>query len=70
MISWAKLKKMVQDDGDKINLDIKAPDGTPVREEGEGKEGKAEARRQEEEMREWGSIELQVVQSYWIIECV
>ena len=46
--------------------------GTCVREreEGEGKEGKAEARRQEEEMRAWGSIELQVVQSYWIIECV
>lgn len=40
MISWAKLKKMVQDDGDKINLDIKAPDGTPVREEGEGKDKK------------------------------
>lgn len=37
MISWKKLKKMIQDDGDKINLDIKAPDGTPVREEGEGK---------------------------------
>lgn len=33
MISWAKLKKMVKDDGDEINLDIKAPDGTPVREE-------------------------------------
>lgn len=40
MISWAKLKKMIQDDGDKINLDIKAPDGTPVREEGEGKDRK------------------------------
>lgn len=40
MISWAKLKKMVQDDGDEINLDIKAPDGTPVREEGEGKNKK------------------------------
>ena len=40
MISWKKLKKMVQDDGDKINLDIKAPDGTPVREEGEGKDRK------------------------------
>lgn len=38
MISWAKLKRMIKDDGDEINLDIKAPDGTPVREEGEGKE--------------------------------
>ena len=28
MISWKKLKKMIQDDGDEINLDIKAPDGT------------------------------------------
>ena len=33
MISWKKLKKMIQDDGDKVNLDIKAPDGSPVREE-------------------------------------
>lgn len=33
MISWKKLKKMVQDDGDKINLDIKAPDGSPVKDE-------------------------------------
>ena len=40
MISWKKLKKMIKDDGDKINLDIKAPDGTPVREEGEGKDRK------------------------------
>lgn len=40
MISWKKLKKMVQDDGDQINLDLKAPDGTPVREEGEGKDRK------------------------------
>ena len=40
MISWDKLKQMVKDDGDKINLDIKAPDGTPVREEGEGKDRK------------------------------
>lgn len=40
MISWAKLKKMVQDDGDEINLDIKAPDGAPVKEEGEGKDKK------------------------------
>jgi len=40
MISWAKLKKMIKEDQDEINLDIKAPDGTPVREEGEGKERK------------------------------
>lgn len=40
MISWKKLKKMIQDDGDRVNLDIKAPDGTPVREEGEGKDRK------------------------------
>lgn len=32
MISWAKLKKMIQDDGDEINLNIKAPDGSPVKE--------------------------------------
>ena len=41
MISWAKLKNIIKEDGDKINLDIKAPDGTPVREEGEGKDKKA-----------------------------
>ena len=29
MISWKKLKKIIDDDGDKINLDIKAPD-TPI----------------------------------------
>lgn len=40
MISWKVLKKMVQDDGDEINLDIKAPDGTFIREEGEGKDKK------------------------------
>lgn len=40
MISWAKLKDMIKEDGDEINLDIKAPDGTPVREEGEGKDKK------------------------------
>ena len=40
MISWKKLKNMIKEDGDEINLDIKAPDGTPVREEGEGKEKK------------------------------
>ena len=37
MISWKKLKNMIVEDGDKVNLDIKAPDGTPVREKGEGK---------------------------------
>lgn len=38
MISWKKLKNMIEEDGDEINLNIKAPDGTPVRERGEGKE--------------------------------
>lgn len=37
MISWAKLKKMIKEGGDEINLDIKAPDGTPVRVDKEGK---------------------------------
>lgn len=36
MISWKKLKKMIQTDGDKVNLDIKAPDTTLVM--GEGKD--------------------------------
>ena len=40
MISWAKLKKMIKEGGDEINLDIKAPDGTPIRVEGEGKDQK------------------------------
>lgn len=40
MISWKKLKKIIQDDGDKINLDIKAPDASPVTEEGEGENKK------------------------------
>lgn len=40
MISWAKLKNMIKEDGDEVNLDIKAPDGTPVVEEGEGKDRK------------------------------
>lgn len=40
MISWKKLKDMIKEDGDEINLDIKAPDGTPVREEGEGENKK------------------------------
>lgn len=38
MISWKKLKNMIKEDEDEVNLDIKAPDGTPVREEGEGKD--------------------------------
>lgn len=38
MISWSKLKNLIKEDGDEINLDIKAPDGTPVREEGEGRD--------------------------------
>lgn len=37
MISWKKLKNMVEEDEDEINLNIKAPDGTPVKERGEGK---------------------------------
>ena len=37
MISWKKLKNMIVEDGDEINLNIKAPDGTPVKERGEGK---------------------------------
>ena len=40
MISWAKLKKMIKEGGDEINLNIKAPDGTPVKEEGEGDDKK------------------------------
>lgn len=40
MISWKKLKKMIANDGDDINLDIKAPDVNPVIEEGEGKDKK------------------------------
>lgn len=40
MISWKKLKKMIQDDGDEVNLDIKAPDGSPVEATGEGKDRK------------------------------
>ena len=42
MISWKCLKKMIEDDGDEVNLNIKAPDGTPVREIGEGKDKKIE----------------------------
>lgn len=40
MISWRKLKKMIADDDDEINLSIKAPDGAPIREEGDGKDKK------------------------------
>lgn len=40
MISWKKLKNMIKEDGDEINFNIKAPDDTPVREEGEGKDRK------------------------------
>lgn len=40
MISWGKLKKMIQDDGDEVNLNIKAPDDTPFTEVGEGKDRK------------------------------
>lgn len=35
MISWKKLKKMVEEDRDKVNLDIKAPDTPLVRKEGD-----------------------------------
>ena len=38
MISWKKLKNMIEEDeNEEVNLNIKAPDGTPVRERGEGK---------------------------------
>ena len=40
MIGWKKLKKMIEDDGDDINLNIKAPDGAPIREESDGKNKK------------------------------
>ena len=42
MISWKKLKQMVEKDGDQINLDIKAPDINPIIEVGEGKDKKLE----------------------------
>lgn len=35
MISWKKLKQMVEDDGDEVNLDIKAPDRTIFNEDGD-----------------------------------
>ena len=38
MISWKKLKNMIEEDkNEEVNLNIKAPDGTPVKERGEGK---------------------------------
>ena len=40
MISWKCLKKIIEEGGDRINLDIKAPDVDPVLEEGEGKDKK------------------------------
>ena len=42
MISWKCLKKMIQDDGDDVNLDIKAPEVDPIIETGEGKDKKFE----------------------------
>lgn len=42
MISWKKLKKIIEDDGDKVNLDIKAPEVSIYTEIGEGKEKKVE----------------------------
>lgn len=33
MISWAKLKQMIVDNGDEINLSIKAPEGAPIKED-------------------------------------
>lgn len=38
MISWAKLKKMIEHDGDVVNLDIKAPAEVSFHEEGEGRD--------------------------------
>ena len=42
MISWKKLKKIIENDGDKVNLDIKAPDVDPFNEVGEGENKKYE----------------------------
>lgn len=43
MISWKKLKKMIEDDpNEEINLSIKAPDVSPIKEVGEGKNKKLE----------------------------
>lgn len=42
MISWKCLKKIIEDDGDKVNLDIKAPEVPVYTETGEGKEKKVE----------------------------
>lgn len=35
MISWKKLKKMIEDDGDNVNLEIKAPDKSIFGEDGQ-----------------------------------
>lgn len=35
MISWKKLKKMIEDDGDSVNLEIKAPDKSIFGEDGQ-----------------------------------
>ena len=35
MISWKKLKEMISNDGDEVNLDIKAPDRSPFTEDGQ-----------------------------------
>lgn len=41
MISWKKLKKMIEDDDDEeVNLDIKAPDRSILKEEADGKNKK------------------------------
>ena len=40
MISWKKLKKMIEDDGDDVNTNIKAPDTEILKEEGKGKDKK------------------------------
>lgn len=40
MISWKCLKKIIENDGDKVNLDIKAPDTPVYTEVGEGKDKK------------------------------
>ena len=42
MISWKALKKIIQDGGDEVNLNIKAPDIDPVSVSGEGKDRKFE----------------------------
>ena len=43
MISWKKLKKMIESDkNEEVNLDIKAPDTQLIKESGEGKDKKVE----------------------------